>query len=614
MNVNDVLDSRYRIISKISSEGGGTVFRARDDRAAKTVTVKLVRKEVIDRIDIKKSTDVLRSVKHKNLPVVTDVVTDGSDTYTVMEFINGDSARNLHDSGTVYTEKEVCSFMIQLCDAADYLHKHDPAIIHGDINPDNVVITPEKDAVLVDLSFCLADAGSPGQLRMAVSTADKVADFHEKTRYIRPGGASAPGNTAFVDVKSDIFGLGATMYYLITGSVSADGKVDVDKHDFSLLVRKIIKKATSPDLDVRYESAARMRDDLIKAQRTARTDKLRQEHIKRQPAPAPKAPEKLAAPAKKTTPAAQPKKNEQKPAPKPAPQKAAKPVQQPKPQSTAEKPKSMKNVIIVAVVLICAVPLICILASKGKGNDTPAAVPSTSKSSQTKASDKDTDAPGDDEEEDIEEVEVGGEDTAWVNSDTNEEPAEMIVPDFYGKTLMEAVAAANQAGVPFSFIYSPNDVVDKGCVFQQSVKSGEILDPGHSVILYINAANEAAVPTEAPIETVTQAATTQPAVTTAPKVTTARPAATTVVRTTTAPAETEKKKQTTKVTKKKVTTVATTKKKKKKEETTTARKEVTTVGWTFAEEEEDMNGPIQRETEAPSGDGGGDHIVQGGID
>lgn len=97
--------------------------------------------------------NILRSLSHQNLPKVTDVFSDGGKQYFVMEFVAGQTLEDIIEKSTIgdITESQVMGWMIQICDALEYLHSNN--IIHRDIKPANIRFTPEGKIKLVDFGI-----------------------------------------------------------------------------------------------------------------------------------------------------------------------------------------------------------------------------------------------------------------------------------------------------------------------------------------------------------------------------------------------------------------------------------------------------------------------------
>ena len=151
-NYPQELTSTYDIYEKIGAGGGGTVYRAVHRRLQKTVVLKKIA-EGISIDDCRTEVDILKNLRHSYLPQVIDFIESSEGIFTVMDFIPGKSLRQMIDDGHTFTEKEVLKYAKQVCEALEYMHSQTPPIIHGDIKPDNIMITPEGNVCLIDFNI-----------------------------------------------------------------------------------------------------------------------------------------------------------------------------------------------------------------------------------------------------------------------------------------------------------------------------------------------------------------------------------------------------------------------------------------------------------------------------
>lgn len=145
------LGDAYEIIKEIGSGGGGTVYLAYHNRLQKNVVIKKVRDGV--KLDYRMETDILKNLHHEYLPQVFDFIQNETGIYTVMDFIPGKSLGDLIKEGKTFTPNQVYKYACQLCDAVDYLHTRKIPVIHGDIKPDNIMLTPDDNICLIDFNI-----------------------------------------------------------------------------------------------------------------------------------------------------------------------------------------------------------------------------------------------------------------------------------------------------------------------------------------------------------------------------------------------------------------------------------------------------------------------------
>lgn len=202
-----VLNNRYRIVRMLGEGGFGAVYRAWDLNLKGPCAVK----ESFDlsekaQSQFAREASILFNLRHTNLPKVFDAfIIEGQGHYLVMEYIEGeDLGEVLEKTAHPLPEEKVLPWMIHVCEALNYLHTQNPPIIHRDVKPANIRITPTGQVYLVD--FGIAKVFDPAQ--KTATAARAVTPFYS------PPEQYGLGTT---DAQSDIYALGATMYHLLTG-------------------------------------------------------------------------------------------------------------------------------------------------------------------------------------------------------------------------------------------------------------------------------------------------------------------------------------------------------------------------------------------------------------
>ncbi|MBN1178054.1 MAG: serine/threonine protein kinase, partial [Anaerolineae bacterium] len=154
-----VLQGRYRVVSELGQGGMGAVYRAWDTRLNIPVAVKEMRPQpglsaemLADlRTQFHQEAVVLARLSHPHLVRVTDFFEDAGNVYLVMEFVEGENlAARIAREGAL-PEWQVLTWTRELLDALGYCHKQ--GIIHRDVKPQNVIIRPDGQAVLVDFGL-----------------------------------------------------------------------------------------------------------------------------------------------------------------------------------------------------------------------------------------------------------------------------------------------------------------------------------------------------------------------------------------------------------------------------------------------------------------------------
>ena len=207
-----LLHKRYRIIEVLGQGGMGSVYRAVDENLGVDVAVKenLFTTDEYAR-QFRLEAVILANLRHANLPRVTDHFVIGDQgQYLVMDYIEGEDLRQRMERMGNITEDEAILIGAAICDALAYLHTRKPPILHRDLKPGNVKITPDGHIFLVDFGLAKVLHGS-----QATTTG---------ARAMTPG-YSPPEQygTARTDSRTDIYSLGATLYAALSGIIPEDG-------------------------------------------------------------------------------------------------------------------------------------------------------------------------------------------------------------------------------------------------------------------------------------------------------------------------------------------------------------------------------------------------------
>jgi len=258
-----LLNNRYRIVEILGQGGMGSVYRAVDENLGVEVALKenLFTTEEYAR-QFRREAVILATLRHPNLTRVTDhFVIEGQGQYLVMDYIEGEDLRQRMDRLGVLSEDEVITIGAAVCDALNYLHTRIPPVVHRDIKPGNIKITPQGQIFLVD--FGLAKIIQGGQ---ATTTG---------ARAMTPG-YSPPEQygTARTDHRSDLFSLGATLYAALTGVIPEDALAramdqveltPIRKHNpkVSKRLAAVIEKSLAVRPDDRYQDAEAFKQALL---------------------------------------------------------------------------------------------------------------------------------------------------------------------------------------------------------------------------------------------------------------------------------------------------------------------------------------------------------------
>jgi predicted ATPase len=191
----------------------GTVYRAIDQRLGHTVAVKQIwRSEDSLRAAFEREAQLLAGLRHRALPKVTDTFIEPAGHFLVMEYVPGDdlSVQMLRQQEPLPVA-DLLRWADQLLDVLTYLHRQDPPVIHRDIKPHNLKLNHQGDIILLDFGL------AKGMPRCA--TAERSIDGYTLS-YASPEQLRG-GST---DARSDLYGLGATLYDLLTAVKPVDAR------------------------------------------------------------------------------------------------------------------------------------------------------------------------------------------------------------------------------------------------------------------------------------------------------------------------------------------------------------------------------------------------------
>ncbi len=283
-----LLQNRYRVMGVLGGGGFGTVFWGESVAPAgqpRVVAIKEMSRRLASRLQRHYTGEVTQvatgqtgefneavslyeqdaeklahALNHPGIPKVYDHFQEFNRFYMVMEFIEGKNLRQVVDRSGPISERRVLDWGIQLCDILTVLHSSDdhPPIIHRDISPDNIMLTQDdqgqEQVKLIDFGIARFYRGD--QTRDSAWAGKRLFGAPEQWREIR--GES--------DARTDLFSLGATLYYLLTDTNNP--RNIVPHKNVSPGTLKILKKATAYWPHKRYQSAEALRRALVRARLT----------------------------------------------------------------------------------------------------------------------------------------------------------------------------------------------------------------------------------------------------------------------------------------------------------------------------------------------------------
>jgi hypothetical protein len=266
--IGTLLKNQYRIVRLVGGGGMAWVYQVEElpPGSGKLWALKELRPQTQDKTEqavarglFEQEAKLLRELDHINIPKIADFFEENHRACLVMEFIWGESLeKRLKAANAPLLEADVLHWAIQLCDALQYLHTRRPPIIFRDMKPSNAMVTNTGLVKLID--FGIARTYKAGKKR------DTVAMGSEN--YAAPE-QWGKGQT---DARSDVYGLGATMYHLLANMAPTPAFLPSEPlplGNYNGAVSKktitILERAMARERDGRFQTAVEMREALVAA-------------------------------------------------------------------------------------------------------------------------------------------------------------------------------------------------------------------------------------------------------------------------------------------------------------------------------------------------------------
>ncbi len=205
----------YEILTKLGQGGMGAVYKARQVSLDRLVALKVLPKQLTDKTDFvsrfSREARLTGQLNHSHIIKVYDVGRSPTGIwYYAMEFVEGESLRAIQERQQRLPPQRVARILEEMADALDHAHKH--GVIHRDIKPDNILINREGSVKLADLG--LAKLAEDAALAKDASFKSLAGTVVGTPYYMAP--EQVEGKP--VDIRSDLYALGATAYHLLAGT------------------------------------------------------------------------------------------------------------------------------------------------------------------------------------------------------------------------------------------------------------------------------------------------------------------------------------------------------------------------------------------------------------
>ena len=498
-DVPRVLAGRYEVGGLIGRGGMAEVHIGRDNRLGRTVAIKILRSDLARdpsfQARFRREAQSAASLNHPAIVSVYDTgddivrAADGSETqvpFIVMEYVEGHTVRDLLRDGSALPIDEAIEITTGVLAALEY--SHHASIVHRDIKPGNVMLTPTGDVKVMDFGIAraMADASATmTQTQAVIGTA----------QYLSP--EQARGEV--VDTRSDLYSTGCLLYELLTGRPPFEGDSAVSvayQHvseapqppsviapDVPEALDRIVMKALTKDRDERYSTAAEFRADLEAAARNGVVT-----------APAIGA---LAAPAAAAA-AAEP--TQVLGAGGQAPAEAEPPALDNMEAAEEEEPKSNKALVWILVIigLLTAVGIALLVWDRGDDVETVTVPDLTGMDEQQVTEELRTvglqpDFSYESHEEIDEGIAISWDPDTGTELELTEEQStivqvvistgpQVVVPDLTGMTEDEVTEALNEVGLQPDFSYESHEEIDEGIAISWDPDTGTVMEEGQTTV------------------------------------------------------------------------------------------------------------------------------------
>ncbi len=266
MKINELILGKYRLLEYLSSGSFSSVFRAREEMTNRIVAIKALSKDAYPADRTRYLFTELRAMSniwgHPNI-VSIHTVEPGKDNYLawiVMEYIEGANLHQLVQYGDL-TLNDVLNIGLGICNGLKTAHAHN--ILHRDIKPQNILLTPEKEAKIADF----------GIARIFGETTEFAVTMTGTRRYMAP-----EQHYGAYDYRADLYATGLALYEALTKQFPFSGEADeIDRKKASAEIENIEKcpeefrnfalKALHRDVDKRYQTASEMYEELDRIRR-----------------------------------------------------------------------------------------------------------------------------------------------------------------------------------------------------------------------------------------------------------------------------------------------------------------------------------------------------------
>ncbi len=263
----------YKILDRIGVGGIGDVYRGRDTRLGRTVAIKVVKPEIagdaVRRERFVRDARAASVLSHPSIAALYDIGEDQGALFVAFEFVPGETLR-AEIAGRAMNPRRALELAVQMADAlAD---AHAAGVVHGDLKPDNVIVTPKGRVKILDFGLSAWTNGGAARVHAAAAPTADAAAARDTIAYMSP--EQTIGERG--DHRTDIFSFAVMLFEMLTGRPPFAGADALPLQIAQAVapapsslnpavpqeIDPIVQRALAKSLDQRSESAATIAAEL----------------------------------------------------------------------------------------------------------------------------------------------------------------------------------------------------------------------------------------------------------------------------------------------------------------------------------------------------------------
>ena len=237
-NEGRLLNNRYQLLERFGAGGMATIYRARDTLLDRYVAIKILREDK-DRNpgfeqQFQHEARAAANLSHPNIVTVYDYGVDNGESFIVMEFVPGTDLKSLLRKRGRFSVEEGIPLMVQACAGIGYAHR--AGLVHCDVKPHNMLVTPDKRLKVTDFGIARALA--------TLSPNERTDVVWGSPQYYAPEQASGHAPSP----ASDVYSLGVVTYEVLTGTLPFTGSTAEELAHLHLEAKPVAPSEYVPDL------------------------------------------------------------------------------------------------------------------------------------------------------------------------------------------------------------------------------------------------------------------------------------------------------------------------------------------------------------------------------